>query len=96
MALLLRADGTREEVTPKGSHWTLEELQGFVGGYIQQVMTTDGRFLIVNEDGKYLPMLRVNRLATALYVYGYASPIVGDAVVVDTLAEMNGPEEDDE
>lgn len=43
------ADGRIEE-----GKWDmeLEEMQEFVGGYIEQVLTTVGRqYLIVNEDG---------------------------------------------
>lgn len=52
------------------------------GGYIQIVATTDGRLMVVDEEGK-LKGMRLNMAATELYVYGAADPIVGDALVCD-------------
>jgi len=95
-SLLYMTDGRTKEVRPSnGVHWTLEELQGFVGGYIEVVRTVDGRFMVINEMGK-LKEMDLNIPATRLYIYGRHDVILGDAVVVDTLLEMNGPEDDDE
>lgn len=96
---LLRADGTTERVTPaNGSHWSLAELQTLVGGYIEVVAfpTNNGlSFMVMDEHGKLKRKPR-NVAATALYQYGELDPIVGDVVLVTTLLEMNGPEEDEE
>jgi hypothetical protein len=43
----------------------LEEMHGFVGGYIELVRTLSGRVMFINEDGKRLE-LPVNRKATEL------------------------------
>jgi hypothetical protein len=93
---LYRSDGTKETLTPaNGTHWTLAELQALVGGYIEVVRTLSGRYMIIDEEGKN-KRKPINRVATELYFYTGHDLIVGDALVVDTLAEMNGPEDDDE
>lgn len=53
--IIIYADGTREWVTPaKGESYTLKELQGFVGGWIEIVTLAHdaGHVLVVNEEGK--------------------------------------------
>lgn len=91
---LVRADGTTQNIAPaNGSHWRLEELQALVGGYIEIVRTFDGKFLVVDEEGKNKNK-PLNEAATLLYQYGKHDPIVGDAVVVSTLFELDGPEEE--
>jgi len=95
-SLLYMTDGRTKEVRPSnGVHWTLEELQGFVGGYIEIVSTVDGRFMVINELGK-LNGLDLNIPASRLYLHGRRDVIVGDALVVDTRLELDGPEDDDE
>ena len=74
---LIKADGTSEEFLPAdGEKYALEELQAAVGGYIERLYLPDGRYLLVDEDGrpKGLPM---NNIASSLY----RSQIVGDVVV---------------
>ena len=94
---LYRTDGTIVPIAPSGVRWTLEELQGLVGGYIEAVSTIDGRIMIVNEEGKIQkPMLPLNIEATRIYRHGRVDPIVGPAVVVDSLQELNAPEEEEE
>ena len=65
MALLIQPDGTTQEVQPQGRHFTLQELHGLVGGYIEFIHLTDGRWLAMDEDGKPKG-LPVNIHATAL------------------------------
>jgi len=95
---LYKTDGRTQDVRPaNGVHWTLEELQGFVGGYIEVVRTVDGRFMVINELSKILqPPLDLNIPATRLYRYGHSDVILGAAVVVDTRLELDGPEDEDE
>lgn len=74
------------EVIPKnGTDFTLEEMQGYVGGYIEIVGLNDGRLLVVNEEGK-LDGLPINRGATAIWEanHGRTDIIVGDALVCDS------------
>lgn len=81
MATLIKTNGEEVEVTPKNKkHFSLEELQSFVGGYIELTETTDGRRMVVNEEGK-LSGLPFNAKATQLFVGRNYDSIVGDALV---------------
>jgi hypothetical protein len=76
-------------IHPKGAHWSLDELQDLVGGYIEVVRTIDNRFMVINDMGKVIePHLPLNKNATRIYRFGLVDPIVGPAVVVDTLEEL--------
>jgi hypothetical protein len=92
---LYQPDGRTKDVRPaNGKHWTLEELQGFVGGYIEVLRTHDGGYMVINEMGKVVtPMLELNYQATRLYQHGRHDPIVGCALVVDTHEELEAPDE---
>jgi len=95
MAMLLRIDGSSEKLTPaNGTHWSLAEMQALVGGYIQIVNTKGKHWLVLDEEGK-LKGRPVNRAATQLYEYGKLDPIVGDALLIDNYAELNGPEDEE-
>lgn len=85
MAVLYKASGGTQEVVPKnGKKFSLEELQGFVGGYIELVPDLTGKrkgkeIVYCNEEGK-LEGLPLNREATLKY----APPgdvLVGDVIV---------------
>lgn len=94
MATLYLTDGTQEEVCPAdGVKFSLEELQGFVGGWIELVRLGDGRNMWINEEGK-LEGLPLNILATSLACLPY-DIIVGDALVA-TNAETGDEEDEDE
>jgi SRSO17 transposase len=96
MAHLYREDGTIETLKPmNGTNWQLAELQTLVGGYIEIVRTLDDRYMVIDEEGK-LKGKELNASATRLYLYGRHDVIVGPAVVIDTKAEMDAPEDDDE
>jgi hypothetical protein len=89
MALLITTYGAPQQVLPKDrAHFTLQELQAFVGGYLEVVgRLPDGRVVWCNEEGKRL-QLPVNPRATALLL-PLLQPddvLVGD-VLVTTLAE---------
>ena len=79
-ALYIKANGEKIEVTPhNGVHFSLKELQTFVGGYIEMVLTKDQQTMVVNEEGR-LNNLPVNHQASAMVTYG---PILGDVLVCD-------------
>ena len=79
MAQIIKANGTEIDVEPKnGRDFQLSELQKIVCGYIEIVNLTDGRLMVVNEEGK-LKGLPVNDEATKLV--GYNDVIVGDVLV---------------
>lgn len=91
MAKLITPDGLTRDVTPAdGKAFTLDELQGFVGGYIQLVRLTRSRLMCCNEEGK-LERLPLNRTATAEWaaLHGLTDVIVG-SVVIGTEREMGG------
>lgn len=89
------ADGRIEQVRPSGAYWTLFELQTLVGGYIEVVLTCDGRFMVLDEEGK-LKGKSFNTNATRLYRYGFADAVCGTALVVDTKMELDGPDDTEE
>jgi hypothetical protein len=82
-AEIIRANGDRMFVEPENKkEFTLKELQGFVGGYIQIVETRDSRLIVLNEEGK-LNKLPTNGIATAYYKYGKKDAIVGDVIIIN-------------
>lgn len=85
MALLVKTDGSEQEVHPAdGKTFTLEELQHFVGGYIQMIYV-GSREMYLNEDGKML-RLPLNERATRLAVMaGIADRdyVVGNVIIGD-------------
>ena len=67
MATLYKATGEQTEVKPKRGHdFTLEELQGYVGGFIEMVGLTNGLCMILDEEGK-IKRKPVNRAGTLLF-----------------------------
>lgn len=77
---LIPAVGLLKAVYPQGEKWTLQELQGLVGGYIEPIYRTKcqpGNLMLVDEDGlsKALP---VNNRATLKA----GRQIVGTALIV--------------
>jgi hypothetical protein len=83
MATLYKTDNTQVEVRPDNRGvFTLEELQSYVGGYIELLRTHSGSPMFVNEDGKNKD-LAYNKEATAAYIHGDKPGhyIVGNALV---------------
>lgn len=85
----IKTSGEIIPVSPRdGAHFQLDELQSFVGGYIELATTfrlKSGRKMLMfcNEEGK-LKGLPINTDATILYAAftGIADdPIVGDVLV---------------
>jgi hypothetical protein len=88
MATLLRADGSAEVLAPpNGVNWQLAELQTLVGGYVEVVQTTEGKWLAIDEEGK-LKRKPLNVAATRLYKHGRRDVIAGDAVFIETWLEF--------
>tara|TARA_Y100000310_G_scaffold318729_1_gene373146 strand:- start:96 stop:350 length:255 start_codon:yes stop_codon:yes gene_type:complete len=78
LATLFKTDNTVEAVKPKqGESFSLKELQGYVGGYIELVKLRDGTNLVVNEEG-LMRRLPVNEEASHIA----NRVIVGDALLV--------------
>jgi hypothetical protein len=86
-ARLYRTDFQIQEISPaNGLYFTLEELQGYVGGIIQ-IIPLDGeghedRLLILHEEGKLIS-LSLNVPATLIWImyYGETDFVCGDAIV---------------
>ena len=90
MAILITTYGGPKNVAPPEGrvHFTVPELQAFVGGYLEVVARLpDGQIAWCNEDGKRL-RLPINRWATVLFLPQLrdGDVVVGD-VIITTLAE---------
>jgi len=86
MATLISPNGTMREVTPaNGVTFTLQELHGYVGGYIEQVtLAVNGHerdVLFVNEDG-LREQLAHNPIATALVRHHGAGAVLAPSGIV--------------
>jgi len=82
-AFLYKSSGEIVPVLPKnGVSFTLKELKGFVDGFIQVIFLSDGRLMILNEEGKLYDKYKYNPTATNL-----AKDILfgGDSIVGDVL-----------
>jgi len=77
---VIKIDGSERDLYDVG----LESLQQAVGGYIQIVPTNDGRWLVLDEEGK-LKEKQVNRKGTELTrgIVDDSDFIVGDVVVAN-------------
>ena len=95
MARLIRPDGTEDHVTPaNGKTFTLEEMQRYVGGYIELMPGVAPMRMIVDEEGQ-LKNKPVNVKATALVFerlkgqkLRYLPTIVGDVLVLEPGERM--------
>lgn len=66
MATIYRPGDAPASITPaNGTNFTLEELQGFVGGYIQIISLGNGKVMVINEEGK-INHLQKNAHATII------------------------------
>ncbi len=66
MATLIKTNGVITTVTPENQpYFTLEEMQGYVGGLIQLINISGNRLMICNEEGK-IEGLPLNRYASYL------------------------------
>ena len=76
MATLIKTDGTSREIAPKNKKaFTLDEMQAFVGGFIEIVGMGEDQVMIVNEEG----------LLKGLGTNTIASMFAGQHIVGDVL-----------
>lgn len=90
MATLIRATGEQITVKPaSGGKFTLEELQGFVSGFIERIDLENGKAMYINEDCKALQMKRNIAATVCLQQIGclQGDYIAGDAVILDYSEE---------
>ena len=83
-ATLYTTDNEVTDIVPAdGKQFTLEELQGFVKGYIEIAYIKDDMIFICNEEGK-LDNLPENAIATAIWMnnFGPFDCIVGDVAII--------------
>lgn len=81
---VLVSNGVLKPIKPmNGQYYTLQELQHYVGGYIETLTFSNGKVLVFDEEGK-LKGRPVNRIATAwITLDGLCDFIAGDAVLID-------------
>ena len=83
MAVIYKANGEKQEVTPEnGKDFKLKQLQKIVGGLIEIFKLGNGEIMVINEEGKLLG-LPYNQDATTLYQnrFGAFDFVVGDVLV---------------
>lgn len=87
-SILYTTDGERIKVTPSnGTDFSLEELQGFVGGYIEIIRLGDNRLVIVNEEGKLLG-LPMNIFVTNIIQSAGRQDIIVENVLICDLDKV--------
>lgn len=80
MAKWIKTNGETIDVQPKnGTDYSLEELQGFVGGYIEIIGHGKDGLMVVNEEGK-LDGLPLNTTASLMA----GQTIVGNVLVCES------------
>lgn len=84
---IVKTDGSKHVITPQvGTKFNLEELQEFVGGYIQVINLNEEQCMVVNENGK-LYHLEMNAEASVIaHSFRAIFPndfIFGDAVIIN-------------
>lgn len=86
-AALRTSDGELIYKEPKnGTDFSLEELQGFVGGCIEIIPLVDDLIMVVNEEGKLLD-LPFNKTATEIFWINTDNAydhIVGNALICES------------
>jgi hypothetical protein len=81
---LITSSGNIKEIVFSKKMVTLKEMQECVEGYIEFVWLSDGKILVVNEDGK-IQGLEQNHVATSIIMeHGINDHIVGNALLIDS------------
>lgn len=85
---IVKTDGSKHVITPKnGKKFELEELQEYVGGYIQVIRLSESQSMIVNENGK-LYNLEHNAEASVI-AHSYRAIFDNDFIVGDVAIINN-------
>lgn len=91
MATLYTPDGRTREISPAdGVRFTNEELTALVAEFYDVVPTLSGGCMVIDDYGK-MKGLDLNIPATRIYKHGRVDPIVGPALVVDSILELRAP-----
>lgn len=82
-SVLIKQNGEQVHVTPSnGKVFTLEELQGLVGGYIETITLDDENIIVVNEEGKFNGSLPNAKATEAWeFTFGKTDIIYGDVLI---------------
>lgn len=83
MAVILKTNGERQEVSPEnGTDIKLEQLQEIVGGCIDCVGISGDEIMVFNDEGKLMG-LPINREATEIFQKHFNTDdfIVGDVLI---------------
>ena len=93
MSNWIKADGNVVEVCPKnaGVCFTVEELKGFVGGWIECINISPTQVMVINEEGKLLN-LPYNAIATEAFRMEFQPTddfIVGDVILCEFGKEID-------
>ena len=81
MATLIKSNGEEINIFPNNkTDFQLDELQKYVGGFIEVVKTKDGKTMVINEEGK-INDLPINQKASQLYQYNEFDFIAGDVLI---------------
>ena len=84
IGVLFSADNSIKALEFKSSHVTLEEMQKYVGGYIELIYLNDGMVLVVNEEGLILNLPYNERATNTALAEGKEHHIVGDVLLIGT------------
>ena len=93
MAKWIKTSGEVIEVSPNndGEVFSLEELKGFVGGWIECINVSPKQVMVINEEGK-LMNLPYNAVATEAFRMAFQPTddfIVGDALLCEIGTEID-------
>ena len=81
MATLIKSNGEEINVIPNNKKdFQLDELQKYVGGFIEVVRTKGNKIMVINEEGK-INDLPINQKASQFYQYNEFDFIVGDVLI---------------
>jgi hypothetical protein len=99
MAIWVKSNGEEAQVKPKnGKAFTLPEMQGFVGGYIEALRLTGGLIMWLNEDGKRLELsynIKADILAKRHGGISRGDFVVGDVLIATPEESGEGADIED-
>ncbi len=82
--VLVTTFGVMKRIAPmNGKHYTLRELQSYVGGCIETITFSNGKMLVVDEEGKFKNKLPNHIASGWMIADGYHTWIAGDAMLID-------------
>lgn len=85
-AFIITTSGKMTPVFPKeGKEFTLDEMQEIVGGSIELIQLPEGRWMVINEEGK-IHRLPLNGVATAIFQAAFMG--VNDVIVGNVLLAL--------